>query len=128
MPAPTPRTAWASPPNAMTGAAMRLHATLNSSVGFAGRQLKLKNIKIDKMVLLGGGSNLPGLDEHLAKLFDVEVVAPDIHDALGEPKGHALDEVPGGCPSMQPAPFSQAGADKTVGSAGNMVSHLRECP
>lgn len=69
--------------DALASAADRLYATLNSSVNFASRQLKLKNLKIEKVILAGGGSNLPGLPEYLARSFDAEVVAPDFQSYLG---------------------------------------------
>jgi type IV pilus assembly protein PilM len=77
------RTGWATDrekaiSDALTGAADRLHATLNSSVNFAQRQLKLKNLKIEKVFLFGGGSNLPGLNQHLAGAFGLEVVIPNL--------------------------------------------------
>ncbi len=77
------RTGWTSDrqkkiSDALTGAADRLHATLSSSVSFAQRQLKLQNLKIEKVFLFGGGSSLPGLDQHLAGAFALEVVAPDM--------------------------------------------------
>jgi cell division ATPase FtsA len=77
------RTGWASDrektvSDALTGAADRLHATLMSSVNFAQRQLKLQNLKIEKVFLFGGGSSLPGLDQHLAAAFGLEVVAPNL--------------------------------------------------
>jgi cell division ATPase FtsA len=68
----------------LSAAADRLYATLNSSVSFARRQLKLKSLKIDRVILLGGGSNLPGLPEHLSRSFGVKAVAPDLYSHFKE--------------------------------------------
>lgn len=70
---------------ALSAAADRLHTTLNSSISFARNQLKLKELKIDKVYLFGGGSNLPGLPEYLTQLFDIEVIAPSLLELAQAP-------------------------------------------
>jgi type IV pilus assembly protein PilM len=99
------RTGWASDrekmiSDALTGAADRLYATLNSSVGFAQKQLKLQNLKIEKVFLFGGGSNLPGLDQHLAGSFGLEVAAPNLLSRFQEiEEAGARNELTGALPT-----------------------------
>jgi len=87
--------------DALSGAADRLHGMLNSSLGFAAKQLKIKDIKPDHVILVGGGSNLPGLSEHIARMFETEVIMPDFLQTFRNAGGqigqfHLAESIPPG--------------------------------
>jgi type IV pilus assembly protein PilM len=65
-------------------AADRFYSVLNSTLGFAKTQLKLKSLKIDRVFLFGGGASLTGLAEHLTKSFGVPVTVPNLLAHRGE--------------------------------------------
>jgi type IV pilus assembly protein PilM len=65
-------------------AADRFYSVLNSTLGFAKTQLKLKNLKIDRVFLFGGGAALPGLSERLTSSFGVPVIVPNLLAHRGE--------------------------------------------
>jgi len=65
-------------------AADRFYSVLNSTLGFAKTQLKLKNLKIDRIFLFGGGAALPGLSERLTSSFGVPVTVPNLLAHRGE--------------------------------------------
>jgi type IV pilus assembly protein PilM len=77
------RTGWAGDrerliSESLAQAADRFYSVINSTLGFAKTQLKLKDLKIDRVFLFGGGAALPGLSDHLTDSFGVPVTVPDL--------------------------------------------------
>src|SRR5205085_12566798 len=62
----------------MTGALVReaatLCAALENAVLFSKQQTKMREVKIDRLYLTGGGSKLKGLSEFMARRMPVEVL------------------------------------------------------
>ncbi len=75
--------------DALRGAADRLYSTLSSSINFGLRQINQKDLKVDKICLFGGGSNIPGLPEYLASLFGKEVIAHQLRTLMHGQEGPA---------------------------------------
>ncbi len=63
---------------ALTGAADQLRMAADSALRFAMVQTKVKNLKIDKIILSGGGSKLPGLLEYFNSKFNIPVQYWDV--------------------------------------------------
>ncbi len=63
---------------ALTGVASQFAALLRSSVQFCKSQTKFKDLKLDRILLSGGGSRLRGLKDNLSQAFriPVEVLQP----------------------------------------------------
>ncbi len=72
----------------LTGAAERLCAGLQGAVMFMRRQLRVKELNFDKVLLFGGGAALPGLADHVGRFMrteaEVAVIVPPPEDACAE--------------------------------------------
>ncbi|MEZ6016814.1 MAG: pilus assembly protein PilM [Planctomycetota bacterium] len=100
-PQPTPNHDKAS--RAILGAAGQLASLLQSAVMFCKSQVKISGLKIDRVLLCGGGAALDGLVEYLRagmgvpielfdpfRVVDTSALAPEVADQLEEYKLEAV--------------------------------------
>lgn len=77
---------------ALVAPAGRLFSLIQSTVTFAKNQSKIYNLKLDRVMLCGGGSRLKGLDEYLSNSLGVPV---ETFDPMGAVDTSALPEADG---------------------------------
>ncbi|MDA1194617.1 MAG: pilus assembly protein PilM [Planctomycetota bacterium] len=85
--------------NAIMGVAGQIASTIQSTLIIARAQTRLPDLKIDRVLLSGGGASLPGLDLYLKQALDVPVERFDPFqicdtDGLGEEELQLIQSAP----------------------------------